>query len=84
VTESKRMRWAEHVAHTQEMRHTQEILVRKSEGKRLLGRPGHRWDDNTEMELKETGFEDMDWISMAQDRVKLWALTNMVIKIQIP
>jgi hypothetical protein len=43
-------------------------LVGKSEGKRKLGRPKGRWEDNIEMDLQEVGFEGMDWTGLAQDR----------------
>jgi hypothetical protein len=46
------------------------ILVGKPEGKRPLGRPGHRWEDNVKMDLKEVGSEIVDLIDLAQDRHK--------------
>jgi hypothetical protein len=45
-------------------------VVGKTEGKRLLGRPRHRWEDNSEMESKEIGWGDMDWIYLAENRDK--------------
>jgi hypothetical protein len=50
-----RMRWAWHVAHMVEMRNAYKILVRKPEGKRLLGRPSHTWEDNITTYLREMG-----------------------------
>ena len=44
------------------------ILVGKPEGKRPLGRPRHRWEDNIKMGLQEVGFGDMDWIKLAHGR----------------
>jgi hypothetical protein len=57
------------------------LLVEKSEGKRLLGRPRCRWVDNTciRMDLVEVGWGDVDWIGMTQDRNKLKALVNEVM-----
>jgi hypothetical protein len=44
------------------------VLVVKPEGKRPLGRPRFRWEDNIKMDLKEVGCEGVDWIDLAQDR----------------
>jgi hypothetical protein len=43
-------------------------LLGRSEGKRLLGSPRHRWEDNIKMDLQEIGCGGMDWIELAQDR----------------
>jgi hypothetical protein len=53
---SRRMRWAGHVARMGEGRNVCRVLVGKSEGKRQLGRPRHRWEDGIRMNLKETGW----------------------------
>ena len=52
------------------------ILVRKPEGKRPLGRPRHRWDDDINMDLQEVGCGGMDWIDLAQDKDRWRALVN--------
>jgi hypothetical protein len=52
--------------------------VRYPEGKGKLGRPSHRWVDNIEMDLREIGWSDMDWIGLAQVRYKWRAFVNMV------
>jgi len=44
------------------------VLMGKPEGKRPLGRPRHRWEDNIEMDLQEVGWGCMNWIELAQDR----------------
>jgi hypothetical protein len=62
-----------------EKRNTHRILVGKPEGKRSLGRPRHRRLDNIKMELREVGWDGMNWIDLAQDRNQLKALVNMVI-----
>jgi hypothetical protein len=49
-----------------ERRGTLRVLVGKPEGKRLLGRPRHRWEDNIKMDLQEVGCGGMDWIELAQ------------------
>jgi hypothetical protein len=47
------------------LRSTQEVLIVKSERKRSLGKPWHRWEDNNEYSLKKTGREGVDWIRLA-------------------
>jgi hypothetical protein len=59
-------------------------LVVKPEGKRLLGRPRHRWVDNIKIDLKEMGWGDKDWIDLAQDRDRYQALVNTVMKCRFP
>jgi hypothetical protein len=77
------MRWAGHVTRMGEVRGTY-ILVGRPEGRRPLGRPRRRWEDNIKMDLREIGFGDVDWIHWAQDRDRWWALVNMVMKLRVP
>jgi hypothetical protein len=65
---SRGMRWAGHVAGMGEERKVYRVLVRKTEGKRPLGRPMRRWEDGIRMDLREIGLGDVDWIRLAQDR----------------
>jgi hypothetical protein len=58
--------------------------VGKPEGKRPLGRPRRRWVDNIKMDLRVIGWDDMDWIRLAQDRDQWMALVNMVMNLQVP
>ena len=58
----RRMRWAGHVARMEEGRGVHKVLVGKLEGKRPLGRPRRRWEDNIEMDLQEVGRGCGDWI----------------------
>jgi hypothetical protein len=58
--------------------------VRKSEGKRPLGRPRRRWVDNIKMYLGEIEWGGLDWISMVQDRERLRALMNSVMNLRVP
>jgi hypothetical protein len=60
------------------------VLVGKSEGKMPLGRPRHRWEDNIKMDLHEAGCVGMDWIELAQDRDRWWALVTAVMNLQVP
>jgi len=65
VIKSRKMRWAGHVARMGEKRGLYRVLVGKPEGKRPLGRPRRRWDDNIKMDLQEVGCGGMDWIEPA-------------------
>jgi len=60
------------------------VLVGKPGGKRPLGRPRRRWEDNIKMELQKVGCEGMDWIELAQDRDKWRALVNGVMNLRVP
>ena len=62
MTKSIRTRWAGHVARMGERRDLYRVLVGKSEGKRPLGRPRIRWEDNIKIDLQEVGCVCMDWI----------------------
>jgi hypothetical protein len=77
VIKSRRMRWAGHVARMGERRGVYRNLVGKPEGKRLRGRPRHRWEDNIKMDLQEVGCGGMDWIELAQDRDRWQVLVNV-------
>jgi hypothetical protein len=57
VIKSRRMRWAGHVARMGEGRGVYRVLVGRSESKRPLGRPRHRWEDNNKMDLREIGID---------------------------
>jgi hypothetical protein len=64
--------------------HTHRVLVGKPEGKRPLGRPRCRWDDNIKVDLQEVGCGGMDWIELAQDRDRWQALVNAVMNLGVP
>jgi hypothetical protein len=84
VIKARRMRWVEHVARMGEVSDAYNILVGKPEGKRPLGRPRHRWEDNIKMDLGEIGFGDVDWINWAQDRDRWRAIVNTVTSLRVP
>jgi hypothetical protein len=84
MIKSRRMRWAGHVARTGEKRNAYRILVGKSEGNRPLGIPRHRWVDNIKMDLRDIGWDHMDWIDLAQDRDQWSALMNAVMILRVP
>jgi hypothetical protein len=68
VIKSRRMRWAGHVARMGERRGVYRVVVGKPEGRRPLGRPRCRWEDNIKTDLREVGWGCVDWIGLAQDR----------------
>jgi hypothetical protein len=67
-----------------EKRNAYRILVGKPEGKRPLGRPRRRWEDNIRMDLREMGWGGMDWIDLAQDRDQWRGLLNTVMNLRLP
>jgi hypothetical protein len=79
MIKSRRMRWAGHVARRWEKRNANRRLVEKPEGKRPLGRPRRRWVD-----LREIGWDGVDWIGLAQDRDQWRALVSMVMNLRVP
>jgi len=79
-----RMRLAGYVARVGEKRDVYRVLVGKPEGKRPLGRPSRRWEDNIKMHLQERRCGGMDWTDLAQDRDKWRVLVNAVMSIRFP
>ena len=84
VVKSRRMRWAGHVARMGEGRGVHRVLVGKPEGKRPLGRPRRRWEDNIKMNLQEVGGSCGDWMELAQDRDRWRALVSRVTNLGVP
>jgi hypothetical protein len=84
VIKSRRMRWAGHVVRLGEERGVDRVLVGKLEGKRPLGRPRRRWEDNIRMDHQEVGCGGMDWIGLAQDRDRWRAVENAVMNLRVP
>jgi hypothetical protein len=83
VIKARRMRWAGHVARMGEVRAAY-ILVGKPEGRRPLGRPRRRCEDNIKMDLGEIGFGDVDRFHLTQDRDRWRALVNTVMSRRVP
>jgi len=78
------MRWAGLVARMEQGRGVYRVLVGKPEGKRQLGRPRRRCEYNIKMDLQEMECGGMDWIQLAQDRNRWWALENAVMNLRVP
>jgi len=77
------LRWAGHVR-IEEGRGVHMVLVGKPEGKRTLGRPRRRWEDNIKMDLQEVGGVCGDWMELGQDRDKWRALVSTVMNLRVP
>ena len=60
------------------------VLVGRPEGKRTLGRPRRRWEDNNQVVLQEVGCGGMDWIELAQERDRWRAFVNTVMNLRVP
>jgi len=84
VVKSRRIRWAGHVVRMGEGRGVHWVLVGKPEGKRPLGRPKRRWEDNIKMHLQEVGGGCGDWMELAQDRERWRALVSKVTNFRVP
>jgi hypothetical protein len=84
VIKSRRMRWAGHVARMGKGRGVYRVLVGKPEGKRQVGRPRRRWEDNIKMDLGEIGIDGAKWIQLAQDRVRWRVFVDTVINLGVP
>ena len=84
VIESRRMRWSGHVARMEEGRGLHKVLVGKPEGKRPLGIPRRRWEDNIKMDIEEVGRGCGYWMEMAEDRDRWRALVSTVMNFRVP
>ena len=84
VIKSRRMKWAGHVARMEEGRGVHKVLMGKPEGKRPLGIPRRRWEDNIKIDLEEVGRGCGDWMELAQDRDRWQALVSTVMNFRVP
>ncbi|KAJ4430145.1 hypothetical protein ANN_22355 [Periplaneta americana] len=80
----RRLRWAGHVARMGESRNAYRVLVGRPKGKRPLGRPTRRWEDNIKMDLREVGYDDREWINLAQDRDQWRAYVRAGMNLRVP
>jgi hypothetical protein len=60
------------------------VLFGRPEGKRQLGRPRRRWEDNIKLDLGEIGIEGANWIRQTQDMVHWQAFVNTVMNLRVP
>jgi hypothetical protein len=81
---SRRIRWMGHVARMGEGRGVYRVLVGKPEGRRPLGRPWRRSEDNIRMDLREVGCGCVDWMELPQDRDRWRAHVIAVINLRVP
>ncbi|KAJ4440878.1 hypothetical protein ANN_10725 [Periplaneta americana] len=81
---SRRLRWAGHVARMGESRNAYSVLVGRPEGKRPLGRRRRRWEDNIKMDLREVGYDNRDWINLAQNRDRWRAYVRAAMNLRVP
>jgi len=80
----RKMRWVVYVAYLGDRRGVYRVLAGKPEGKRPVGRPKHRWEDNINMDLQEVRCGAMDWIDLAHDRDSWQARVNAVMNFRVP
>jgi len=84
MIKTRSMRWVAHIACMGVVRIVYATLIGNAEMTITLGRPRHRWEDNIRLDLRETGWEGMDWIHLAQNRNQQQTLMNMVMNLQVP
>ena len=84
VIKSRIIRWAGHVARMEEGGSTFKLFTGTPTGKRPLGRPRRRWEDNIRMDLKEMGINTRNWVDSARDRDYWRALVNTALNLLVP
>jgi hypothetical protein len=84
VVKSRRMRWSGNVARMEEERSVHRVMVGKPEGKRPLGRPRRRWEDNIKMDLQDVWGGRGVWMAVGQDRGRRRAPVSTVRDIRVP
>ena len=84
VIKPRRITLAGYAARMGESRGLFRVSVGKPGGKRPLGRPKRRWEDNIKIDLQEVGCESMDWIDLARDRYRGRELVDTVMNLRVP
>jgi len=80
----RRMRWVGYVARMGVRTSVYRVSVGKHEGKKPLGRPGRRWEDNIKLDHQEVTCEGMDWMELVQDKERWGALVSAVMNLRVP
>jgi hypothetical protein len=83
VIKSRRARWAGHVAHMGRMGNVYKLLVTKPKGKIMRGRTRHRWEGNIRADLRETGWEDVEGMHLAQDLDQWRVFVKTRVKLRV-
>jgi hypothetical protein len=84
MTKSRRIKWVGHLAFMRELRNAYNVLIRKPERNRPLRRCRCRWEGNIRMDLKEIGWEGVDWMHLAEDMDHFWSCGNTVMNHRVP
>jgi hypothetical protein len=84
VIKARKLRWTGHAARMGERGGVYRVLVGKIAGKRPLGRPRSRWEDNIKLDLSEIGINGANWIWLTQVRVQWRTFVNTVMNLQVP
>jgi hypothetical protein len=84
VIKSRKMRWEGYGARIEDGRGVYRVLVGRPEGKRPLGRPRRRWEENIKMGRREIVIDGANWIRLTQDRVRWRAFVNTVKNLRVP
>jgi hypothetical protein len=84
VIKSRRMRWVGYVACMGEGRGVYRVLVERPKGKRPLGRPRNRQEDNIKMDPREIGIDGVNWMQLAWDVAQWWAFVSMIMNLWVP
>jgi hypothetical protein len=83
MIKSRWRRWEGHTARMRAKRNAYRVLVETPKGRRPAGSHGRKWVDNIKMDIRETRWGDMDWIDLAQDSDRWWALVNTAMNLWV-
>ena len=84
MIKSRILKWVGHIARMEEDMSAFKMLTGKPTGKRPLGRPRRRWEDNIRMDLEEIGINAGNWVDSTQDRDYWRALVNAALNLRVP